>query len=103
VLPPPVPRDLHAEIVARILAGAHSAHPTPVPPAAAAPPVPAADVLVLETLRVTRDRAPTLPGPDPETTADRFFRTGTLAEHVGAKFTTRLWLYGGSPRLTFSW
>jgi hypothetical protein len=31
--------------------------------------------------------------PPPETVMASFFRTGTFAEHVGKKVTTRLWMH----------
>lgn len=45
------------------------------------------EVLLLEPLKVTKQKIPDLI-PPVETFADKFFRTGTIAQHVGKKFTT---------------
>jgi len=64
--------------------------------------VPAAgDTLHLEPM-VIEEKAIHI--PPPETEAAHFFRTGTLWEHVGPKFTKRFWVEGGRGiGFTLSW
>jgi hypothetical protein len=39
-----------------------------------------------------------------ESRAEKFFRTGTMAEHIGKKVTTKLWLNGdGGLMMGISW
>jgi hypothetical protein len=61
------------------------------------------DVVVLAPVVVTVPKLLALPaGREPA--IDKFFRTGTIIQHVGKKVTSRLWLSGVSGiRLSFSW
>lgn len=51
------------------------------------------DMLILDRLVVTKRPPETLPPPVIETPVQQFFRTGTIAEHVGSKVTTHFWLH----------
>jgi len=66
-------------------------------------PVPApGEMLVLEPLVVTGKVD--LPPPVHETRIQEFFRTGTIWEKVGPKFTRRFWVDGGKGiGFTLSW
>ncbi len=59
------------------------------------PPSERADdaVQVMDPVVVTRKRPPEIKVPR-ETSVEEFFRTGTVAEHVGSKVTSRLWMKG---------
>ena len=48
------------------------------------------ETLVLAPLTVIEKAPPDLTAPR-ETRAETFYRTGTIAEHVGKKVTTRFW------------
>jgi hypothetical protein len=60
-------------------------------PVADDPPV-AADTLLLEPMIVEEPKLEDL--PPPETRAAKFFRTGTLWEKIGRRFTKRFWMKG---------
>jgi hypothetical protein len=63
-------------------------------PEVAPPPVaPRSDLLILERFVVTKRAPEKVAMPPPETVMESFFRTGTFAEHVGKKVTTRLWMH----------
>jgi hypothetical protein len=52
-----------------------------------------ADVILLEPLVTTDERAPDLT-PRRETSFEKFVRTGTLVRYEGKRTTTRLWMKG---------
>lgn len=54
---------------------------------------PRSDLLILERFVVTKRAPEKVEMPPPETVMASFFRTGTFAEHVGKKVTTRLWMH----------
>jgi hypothetical protein len=63
-------------------------------PEVAPPPVePRSDLLILERFVVTKRQPEKVKMPPPETVVQSFFRTGTFAEHVGRKVTTRFWMH----------
>jgi hypothetical protein len=53
----------------------------------------APDLLILDRLVVKQRPPETLPPVGIETGAQEFFRTGTIAEHIGTQVTTHLWLH----------
>ncbi len=53
----------------------------------------APDLLILDRLVVKQRPPETLPPPIIETQIQEFFRTGTIAEHVGSQITTRFWMH----------
>ncbi|MEO6994281.1 MAG: hypothetical protein ABI273_11675 [Lacunisphaera sp.] len=57
------------------------------------PVAPDPGTLILERFLVTKRAPEKVKMPPPETIMQSFFRTGTFAEHVGKKVTTRLWMH----------
>jgi hypothetical protein len=51
------------------------------------------DMVSLEPMVVVTQKSPDFTPPR-ETSAERFFRTGTMIQHVGRKVTTRFWMKG---------
>ena len=51
------------------------------------------DLLILDRVVVRKRPPETLPPPVIETHVQQFFRTGTIAEHVGTNVTTHFWLH----------
>lgn len=51
------------------------------------------DLLILERFVVTKRAPEKVEMPPPETVMQSFFRTGTFAEHVGKRVTTRFWMH----------
>ena len=87
--------QIHAEItrLARQAAGI-----TAVVSASSEPPAgtkPDEDEIVVLAPMTVTDKIPPDLNPPRETRAEKFFRTGTIAEHVGRKVTTRFWISGG--------
>jgi hypothetical protein len=54
---------------------------------------PRSDLLILERFVVTKRVPEKVEMPPPETIMQSFFRTGTFAEHVGKRVTTRFWMH----------
>jgi len=86
---------IHAEItrLARQAAGITPAVPA-APEQPSGPKPDDEEIVVLAPMTVTERIPPDL-NPPRETRAEKFFRTGTIAEHVGRKVTTRFWISGG--------
>jgi hypothetical protein len=62
------------------------------------------NVVVLDKLVVREKRTPAIPPAVHETPVDKFFRTGTIAEHIGKKVTTKFWFSGERGlMLSFLW
>lgn len=78
----------------------------PIQPVVETPAEPVAGpsaVVVLAPVVVTTHRPPDLSTPR-ENRVEEFFRTGTLAERIGRKVTTRLWMRGDQGvMLSLSW
>lgn len=51
-------------------------------------------VVVLETFVTRGSKAQVIPPPLRESSAQKFFRSGTIMENVGKKVTTRFWARG---------
>lgn len=77
-----------AEAKERARAAAGNANPAPAAELAVA-----AGVEVMDPIVVTEKRPPPI-RVSRETKAEEFFRTGTMAERVGSKVTSRLWMKG---------
>ena len=60
---------------------------------ATTPPEKRPDLLILERFVVTRRPEEKISMPPPVTNVQEFFRTGTIASHVGKKVTTRFWMH----------
>ena len=72
-------------------------------PVMASTALPADNVVQMETVVVTTAKLPHLSTPR-ETPVEEFFRTGTIAEKIGRKVTTRLWMKGDEGvMLRLSW
>jgi len=82
---------IHAEITRLVRQDAGITTAVPDRPAEAPGPQPVdEEIVVLAPMTVTERIPPDLTPPR-ETRAEVFFRTGTIAEHVGKKVTTRFW------------
>jgi hypothetical protein len=68
----------------------HSLAPPAVAPTEAEPAVVGEETLVLEPMIVEEEKLKNM--PPPETKAQKFFRTGTIWEKVGRRFTKEFWL-----------
>ena len=61
------------------------------------------EVTAMEPFVVTIDKLPQFQNP-PEDPVQKFFRTGTLAQQVGRRVTTKLWMKGDKGvMMSFSW
>jgi hypothetical protein len=88
--PPVLSEHIHGEI-ARLVRRDAGFIATPGKREVQAPPkLDEDEVLILSPMTVTKKAPPNL-APPRETPAEAFFRTGTIAEHVGKKVTTRFW------------
>ena len=98
--PPPAPAGRVQHEITRLLredAGLSSKADPGIPPIESPD-----EVLVLDPIVVTEKKTPVLPPALHETPVNAFIRTGTIAEHVGRKVTTRFW-FSDALRLSFSW
>jgi hypothetical protein len=71
-------------------------------PVEAAPAAAAEEILELEPIVIEDEKLKDL--PPPEAKVEKFFRTGTVWERVGRRFTKRFWLKGDKGLMfTLSW
>ena len=96
---PKTPVHLQLNQLIRAGAGVPSLAATP---AEASPAALGEETLVLEPMIVEEEKLKGL--PPPETKTEKFFRTGTLWEKVGRRFTKRFWMKGDQGIMfTLSW
>jgi len=76
--------------------------PRAVAPVAGEPADVAEGTLVLEPMIVEEEKLKNL--PPPETKPEKFFRTGTIWERIGRRFTKRFWMKGDAGIMfSLSW
>jgi len=65
---------------------------------------PGENLLILERIVVKGNKPPEIPPPVRETEVQEFFRTGTILENRGPRFTRRLWVKGDKGLMfSISW